>query len=112
MMSKISVVYEVDRGGVMDAHALAPFALAFAGKAAARSLIKLIPGVGSVINASVAVTLTTASGESWRRFCEAVFSGDLDISAVDDAWRQYGSSAVEVINLFVRNRTGRIGSKR
>jgi len=52
-----------------------------AGRAAASSLLKFIPGagtvVGGVINASVASSLTLAMGEAWLRVCQLSLTGSL-----------------------------------
>lgn len=104
MMGRLTVVYELDSKGVLGAQFLAPLALKFAGKAAARSLVKLIPGVGSVINGAVAITLTAASGEGWRRFCEAARKGEVDLSQAESVWKDYGPTALEVINIFLRTK--------
>lgn len=107
MMGRITVAYDLPSTGVLSARRLAPVALEFAGKAAARSLVKLIPGAGLVINTTVAVTLTAASGEGWRRFCEAVYTGAIDPNHIDGAWRDYGPSALEVVNEFLKAKTRR-----
>ncbi|MFF1634142.1 hypothetical protein [Leifsonia sp. NPDC058248] len=47
------------------------------------SLVKLVPGVGSVISAGVAATITGVLGESWRVTTERVFTGKLDLDDVE-----------------------------
>ena len=67
MMGKISAIYGIDLKVVLSAQALSQLAAQVTGKALARSVVKLIPGAGSAINASVAAALTAATGESWTR---------------------------------------------
>lgn len=63
--------------------ASAPALAAAGGKLAVGSLFKLVPGVGSVISAGVAATITGALGESWRTDFERFFTGRLDLDDLD-----------------------------
>lgn len=89
MMGRISAIYDLDLKMMVSLSGLAQLGAQFAGQALARSFLKLIPGVGSVVNASVAGALTAAIGESWMRFCEAVHTGKVDMSRVGDVWKEY-----------------------
>jgi transposase len=51
---------------------------------AAASLIKLVPGVGNVISAGVASTITGVIGESWHGVAERVFTGTMELDDADE----------------------------
>ncbi|MET4224727.1 GTPase [Oerskovia enterophila] len=105
MMGKISAVYGIDLRVVLSAQALSQLATQIAGKALARSVVKLIPGAGSVINASVAAALTAASGEAWTRICERVFTGELKLDDVESLWSSYGPTVTQVLGWVLKIRT-------
>ncbi len=79
------------------------------GRSAVASLIKLIPGAGTVaggmINAGVASTFTYAMGEAWLAVCQRAFSGKLPMlnGVVDSA---------AVRDLFMREFSKRMPSMR
>ena len=89
MMGRISAIYDLDLKMMVSLSGLAQLGTQFAGQALARSFLKLIPGVGSVVNASVAAALTAAIGESWMRLCEAIHTGKIDADRIGDAWKDY-----------------------
>lgn len=89
MMGRISAIYDLDLKMMVSLSGLAQLGTQFAGQALARSFLKLIPGVGSVVNASVAGALTAAIGESWMRLCEAIHTGKIDTNRVGDVWKDY-----------------------
>ncbi len=81
MMARIAQLHGLglDKAGLL---AVASTSIATsAGRAAASSLLKFIPGAGSVvggvINASVASGLTLAMGEAWLRVCQLYVAGAL-----------------------------------
>src|SRR5690606_36722816 len=78
MMGRIAAIYELDLKVMLSASALAQLGAQIAGRALARSFIKLIPGVGSAVNATVAFALTAATGEGWLRLCEQIHTGKID----------------------------------
>ncbi|WP_062460836.1 GTPase family protein [Demequina soli] len=104
MMGRIAAVYQLDLKVMMSAQAIAQLAVQVVGRALARSLIKLIPAVGTVINATVASALTTATGEGWLRLCEAVYSGKVALDQVEKVWKDFAPTAVEVINAVLKAR--------
>jgi len=105
LMAKIAAIYGIpkEQAGAM---AVTTTGLASqGGRLAAASLVGLIPGVGQVINATVASTITATIGESWRLVCERVAVGKLD---VDDA-----ATATTLADLFtsgLRRKVGRDGA--
>ncbi len=101
MMGRLAAVYDLDLKSMASATTLTQIGLQITGRAAARSLLKFIPGAGSVINASVAAALTAATGEGWRRLCERVYAGDLDISRVEDVIKDYAPTVVEVLKNLI-----------
>lgn len=80
MMAKIASVYGVPKAQAVKLVGAATATAATGGKLAAASLIKLVPGVGSVVSAAVAATITGVVGESWRITTERVFTGKLDLN--------------------------------
>lgn len=81
MMARISQLYGVpfDRAAIM---AVASTSLATtAGRSTAGSLLKMIPGAGSVaggvINAGVASGFTVAMGQAWLAVCQKVAGGQV-----------------------------------
>ncbi len=110
MMGKISTVYGIDLKVVFSAQALAQLATQFAGRALVRSALKVIPGIGSVINASVAGALTAASGEAWMRLCEAIHTGAIQLDNIERLWREYEPSAMQILTEFLRTK-GRSASR-
>ncbi|MBQ3801893.1 MAG: hypothetical protein II837_16565, partial [Treponema sp.] len=69
--------------------------LTLAGKSAVGSLLKFIPGVGTLlggaINASVAVSITWAFGAAVALACEQVWKAKLNGENVDGLLRNFGS---------------------
>lgn len=107
MMGRISAIYDLDLKMMLSLSGIAQLGTQFAGQALARSFLKLIPGVGSVINASVAAALTAAVGESWMRFCEAIHTGKIDVDKVGDVWKDYLPGFLDVAKQLVMGRTSR-----
>src|SRR5690606_27011959 len=89
MMGRIATIYDLELQTMLSPAGLAQLATQITGQALARSFIKLIPGAGSVINASVAFALTAATGKGWLRLCERVHTGKLDMSRVGDSWHEF-----------------------
>jgi uncharacterized protein (DUF697 family)/GTP-binding protein EngB required for normal cell division len=106
MMGRIAAVYQLDLKVMMSAQALAQVGVQIVGRALARSLIKLIPGVGLVVNAAVASALTTATGEGWLRLCEAVYTGKVKLDDVEKLYKDFAPTAVQVINEVLKARAG------
>ena len=104
MMGKIATIYELELRTMMSAGALAQLGVQFAGQALARSVIKLIPGIGSVVNAGVAAALTGATGEAWMRLCEQVHTGKLDLAKAQDAWGEYAPNFLDVMRKMLEQR--------
>lgn len=104
MMGRISTIYELDLKSMLSMGALAQFGAQVAGQALARSFIKLIPGAGNAVNATVAAALTAATGEAWLRLCEQVHTGKLDLSKVTEEWGGYAPSLISVIRKVVEAR--------
>lgn len=104
MMGKIASVYGLDLKVILSAQALAQLAVQFAGKALARSFLKLVPGIGNVVNAAVAAALTTATGEAWMRLCERIYEGKLSIDKLETAWKDYAPTVMQVVNALVKQK--------
>ena len=84
LMARIAAIYNVPKAQARKVITGATSLATAGGKYAAASLFKLVPGVGSVISASVASTITATVGESWRAVSERVFTGKLDLNSVTD----------------------------
>lgn len=104
MMGKVSAIYDLDFKAMMSISTAAQLSAQLAGRALARSFIKLIPGAGSVVNASVAAALTLSAGEGWLRLCEQVHIGKVDVSKIEDVWRDYSPTAMSVIKHMMAQR--------
>lgn len=106
MMGRISAIYDMELKTMLSASALAQLGVQMSGQALARSLIKVIPGAGSVINSSVAFALTAATGEGWMRLCEQVHTGKIDVARIQEAWGDYAPGFVDVMRRMVGQRGG------
>lgn len=95
LMAKIASVYDIPKAKAAKLVGSGTIAAAAGGKLAASSLVKLVPGVGSVISAGVAATITGVLGESWRITTERVFTGKLDL---DDA-----EQLADITKTFINN---------
>lgn len=106
MMGRISAIYDMELKTMLSASALAQLSVQMSGQALARSLIKLIPGAGSVINSTVAFALTAATGEGWMRLCEQVHTGKIDVTRIQEAWGDYAPGFVDVVRRMAGQRNG------
>lgn len=104
MMGRIATVYELDLRSMLSTTTLAQLSAQISGQALARSFIKLVPGAGSVVGASVAAAITVAMGEAWMRFCEQVYTGKIDPARISDAWESYVPSLVDVLKVMATRR--------
>lgn len=104
MMGRIATIYDLELQTMLSPAGLAQLATQITGQALARSFIKLIPGAGSVINASVAFALTAATGEGWLRLCERVHTGKLDMSRVGDSWHEFSPTIASVLKSMIEQR--------
>lgn len=107
MMARIAAIYELDLKSMLSVTALAQIGAQLAGQALARSFLKLIPGAGSAINASVAAALTAAIGEAWLRLCEQVHMGKIDLANVADEWERFAPSIISVVRKLIEERAVR-----
>lgn len=107
MMARISVIYDIEMKTALSTSALANLGAQLAGRALASSLIKLIPGAGSVINAGVAGALTGATGVGWLRLCEQVYTGKIDLDQMNEAWGDYVPGFLDVIRKMATQRLGK-----
>ena len=96
MMGRVAVDYDLELRSVFSVSALAQLATQMTGRALAASLVKFIPGAGSVIDAAVASALTAATGEGWIRFCEAIYTGKVDLRSAEAVWQRYAPTAASV----------------
>ncbi|WP_396667359.1 GTPase [Microbacterium sp. R86528] len=104
MMGRIATIYDLELKTMMSAGALAQLGVQFTGQALARSFLKLIPGAGSVVGASVAFALTAATGEAWLRLCEQVHTGKLDIKKISESWSDYAPSFLDVVRKIMEQK--------
>lgn len=107
MMARIAVIYDIEMKTALSTSSLANLGAQLAGRALASSLIKLIPGAGSVVNAGVAAALTGATGEGWLRLCEHVHTGKIRLDQMDEAWNQYVPGFLDVIRKMAEQRVGK-----
>lgn len=104
MMGRVAKIYDLELTTMMPAGTLAQVGVQIAGQALARSVLKLIPGAGNVISASVASALTVATGEGWMRLCEQVHTGKLDPSKIADSWDSYAPNVVDIVRQTLEQR--------
>lgn len=97
MMARIATIYDLEIKTMMSAGALAQVGAQLAGRALASSMLKLIPGAGSFMNAGVAGALTAATGEGWMRLCEQVHTGKLDVDKVSNSWSDFVPGFFDVV---------------
>ncbi|GAA2239984.1 GTP-binding protein [Rarobacter faecitabidus] len=107
MMGRLAAIYDLEFKSMLSESALAQLSTQLTGQALARSLIKVVPGVGSVVNATVAAALTAAAGTAWLRLCEHLHTGKIDQSQISGAWRDYSPTVVDVVKKLVTQRAGR-----
>ncbi len=85
MMASIAVIFGVRIDRATAAAVAATAAATAGGRSLVTGLIKLVPGVGSVIGgtiaASVASGITLAIGESWMAVCGRIARGELSTAA-------------------------------
>ena len=106
MMGRIATIYDLEFKTMLSASALAQLSAQITGQALVRSLVKVVPGVGSLVNASVASAVTAAIGEGWMRLCEQVHTGKIKPDQVEASWRNFAPNAASIIaKLGKRNRT-------
>ena len=81
MMASIAVLYRVEVTVAGVAGVVATTLAAQLGRLAAGTAMKLIPGIGSVlgatVNATIASGFTVAMGVAWGRVCEKITRGDV-----------------------------------
>ena len=79
MMARIASIYDIPAQRATIASLAATTVTTQAGRAAATGLLKLVPGVGTVvggaITGTVAGSVTFAVGEAWQRVCEGMADG-------------------------------------
>ncbi|TFV95392.1 GTPase domain-containing protein [Leifsonia flava] len=107
MMGRIAAIYDLELKTMLSTSVLAQLGAQIAGKALARSFIKLIPGAGNVVNAAVAFALTAATGEAWLRLCEQIHLGKIDPTQVSSAWSDYSPTLISVIKKMTEQRLAR-----
>lgn len=107
MMGRIATIYDLELRTMLSAGALAQLGVQITGQALARSFLKLIPGAGSVIGATVAFAVTAATGEAWMRLCEQVHQGKIDIAKVADSWGDYSPGLVDVVRKMAEQRVAK-----
>lgn len=106
MMGRIAAIYDLELKTMLSASALAQLSVQITGQALARSFLKLIPGAGSAIGASVAFALTAAMGEGWVRLCEGVHTGKVDVEKILHEWGAYAPSFLDVLKKLVSRSPG------
>lgn len=82
MMGKIVKIYQVQLSTANVAKGLAGIAAVQAGRTLSSSLLKVFPGVGNAINASVAGAITLALGKAWIELCRRDWNGELDLASL------------------------------
>jgi len=102
MMARIAKVYDVRLSAANAAKALAGVAATSVGRSLVGSLLKMVPGAGNVIDASVAGAVTSALGYTWLELCRRDWLGLLSLESLAEhgelssmLLRHYASRVVE-----------------
>src|SRR5699024_642992 len=82
MMARIAKVYDVHLSAANAAKALAGIAATSVGRSLVGSLLKVVPGAGNVINASVAGAITSALGYAWLELFRRDWLGQLSLESL------------------------------
>lgn len=101
LLARIAMIYNIPKEAAAKLIASSTAIAAAGGKIAATSLLKIVPGVGSVVSAGVAATITAVLGESWRVTTENVFAGKVDLEDANELAR-----IAELFSTHVRSGTG------
>lgn len=80
LLAKIAMIYDIPKEAAAKLITSSTALAASGGKIAAASLLKVVPGVGNVVTAGVAATITAVLGESWRLTTESAFTGKIDLN--------------------------------
>lgn len=104
MMARIAVIYDLDMKTLLSAGTVAQLGVQISGQALARSFLKLIPGAGTAINATVAAALTAAMGEAWMRLCEKIHEGTIDLSNIDNIWADHMPTVTTIIKKMMETK--------
>lgn len=107
MMAKVAGIYDLELKTMLSSSALAQIGAQLSGRALARSLLKLIPGVGMFINAGVAAAVTAATGEGWRVLCENVYTGKIDAAQLNVAWQKYVPTVMDIARQWAAAKASR-----
>lgn len=107
MMGRIATIYDLELKTMLSAESLANLCAQIAGKALAGSLIKLIPGAGSVVNAAVASALTASAGEGWAQLCERIYTGKIDVTQLNDDFKKFIPSFLDVIKTMAEQKVAK-----
>lgn len=100
MMARIAKVYDVHLSAANAAKALAGVAATSVGRSLVGSLLKVVPGAGNVINASVAGAITSALGYAWLELCRRDWLGQLSLESL----AEHG----ELSSMLLRHYTSRV----
>lgn len=91
LITRIAHIYGLDLQATTAAALVATTAATGVGRSVVGGLLKMVPGVGTVvgagISATVAGTLTYAMGVAWQAVCVRVARGELDPGALTDKRR-------------------------
>jgi len=83
MMAGISRIYGIDLGRATTAALAATVTATTTGRTLVGGLLKLVPGVGTIIggiiSAGVATTITVAMGQAWVAVCVRLSQGKLSM---------------------------------
>lgn len=82
MMARTAKVYDVRLSTTNAAKALAGVAATTVGRSLVGALVKMIPGAGSAINASVAGAITSGLGYAWLELCRRDWTGQISLESL------------------------------
>lgn len=86
MMGRITAIYGIDVSTGALAAAAATTSATQLGRATVTTILKFVPGVGSVVGGAIAATtastLTTAMGAAWAELCRRHVKGDINLTTL------------------------------
>jgi uncharacterized protein (DUF697 family)/GTP-binding protein EngB required for normal cell division len=97
MLGKIAVYYQLDLKVMLSGQVVLQFVMEATAKALLRQVVRLVPGAGNLVNATIAAAITAATGTAWTRLCEKVHLGEIPLDKVDEVWRDFAPTVTQVL---------------
>ena len=99
LIARIGALYGLPKAMLLSGSGLTTTVTTLVGRQLVASATKVIPGVGSVVSATVAATLTTATGLAWAKICEGIVTGKISADVLKN-----GSALTELFTAVMRRK--------